>query len=235
MRLSKKCLTIIIIMLLVSSISAFEFEQIGVNAGLNQSIFVGSEVDDNRFFPGSGPDYFSNYTIGVFTSFKMAKDISIQPELHFTRKGSIYDITETLTGPGFTQVTEGSATYVMNWVELPILLSYSVFNNLNLLMGPYAEFYVDGSYDLDYELTMDQDGEHMQNTYVSSSQLDQDVVNKAGYGFILGSSLSLGSHLSIEGRYAFGASRFFSLNLPGAENPPDARNSGLQLLASYTF
>ena len=92
-------------------------------------------------------------TAGVALESNITQKLKLTAELLYTAKGSKYIYHNTIryvTPTGIYTAPYLLHKYIFNYLELPLLIKYSFFNNLNVGMGPviaylfHAEFIVDG-------------------------------------------------------------------------------------------
>jgi len=126
--LSSALWLIIIIFCNTSFINAQSQFSIGPTVGVNYATFHGKDVEQIGIAsPSAGP------YIGVFFNYRFAKLFAIQPEIAFTKKGSIV-----------TSYFFGDYTYIENDIEVPILLKFYFPSNgkvkPSLFAGPAFAF-----------------------------------------------------------------------------------------------
>lgn len=110
---------------------------LGVRAGMNISTIGGDETSDTKTKFG--------FRGGVSADFNIVRSFSINSGLFFTQKGCKGDVEMEEDGIG-SLVADARMT--MNFIELPIYLSYHLnFDDLNstqIFFGPYFDFGVYG-------------------------------------------------------------------------------------------
>ncbi|ADR21433.1 hypothetical protein MATR_09380 [Marivirga tractuosa] len=98
-------------------------EQNGIRASLNLSNLYVDEVDDENTKPG--------FAVGVYFRKGLSDQISIQPEINYSLKGS------QINYDGFFSGT-GKYRYNLSYVEIPVLANIHLGESLYLSAGPYV-------------------------------------------------------------------------------------------------
>jgi hypothetical protein len=164
----------------------------GVKAGAN--LF---KVDGQSF----SQEFQFGYTAGVFTQIYFSKSWGIQPELNFSQ-------TNYRTASNFSAVVPDGVSDVkgkLNWLTIPVLISYRPVPVLSLLAGPQ------------FGILVNQD-QHLINNA-------GDAFKKGDLSMVGGAQLNLGPVL-VGARYAVGLS-----NLNDVTNQSTWKNQGWQLYA----
>lgn len=132
-----KNLNKIIVAILSIGLVQFSFSQasdnssklkVGVKGGINFSNLYTDQVEDNNVLTG--------FNAGVFAKFPITETLAIQPELLYTVKGAELKYNNSFVN--------GTSTFRLNYIELPILFVINLTNNFNILAGPYLAYLVDG-------------------------------------------------------------------------------------------
>ncbi|HXB31856.1 MAG TPA: porin family protein [Puia sp.] len=181
------------ILLVISGLSSqaqgFHF---GVKAGAN--LF---KVDGESF----SQEFQFGYMAGAFAQIYVNSRWGIQPELNFNQ-------TNYRTGSNFSAVVPDGVNDVkgkLNWLTIPVLLSYRPIPILSLLAGPQ------------YGILLNQD-EHLINNA-------GDAFKKGDIAAVAGAQLNLGPVMA-GARYVVGLT-----NLNDVTNQSTWRNEGWQLYA----
>jgi hypothetical protein len=167
---------------------------VGIKAGAN--LF---KVDGESF----NQEFQFGYMAGVFTQIYVTGKWGIQPELNFNQ-------TNYRTGSNFSAVVPDGVDDVkgkLNWLTIPVLLSYRPIPILSLLAGPQ------------YGILLNQD-EHLVNNA-------GDAFKKGDLSVVAGAQLNLGPVMA-GARYVAGLS-----NLNDVTNQSTWRNEGWQLYAGF--
>jgi hypothetical protein len=166
----------------------------GIKAGAN--LF---KVDGESF----NQEFQFGYMAGVFTQIYVNSKWGIQPELNFNQ-------TNYRTGSNFSAVVPDGVNDVkgkLNWLTIPVLLSYRPIPILSLLAGPQ------------YGILVNQD-EHLINNA-------GDAFKKGDLAAVAGAQLNLGPVMA-GARYVVGLT-----NLNDVTNQSTWRNEGWQLYAGF--
>jgi hypothetical protein len=143
------------------------------------------------------------YMAGAFTEIYVTKKWGIQPELNFNQ-------TNYRTGNNFSAVVPDGVNDVqgkLNWLTIPILLSYRPIPFVSLLAGPQ------------YGILVHQD-QHLINNV-------GDAFKKGDFSLVGGAQLNLGPVMA-GARYVVGLS-----NINDVTNRATWRNEGWQLYAGF--
>ena len=182
---------LLVIANLPSQAQGFHF---GVKAGAN--LF---KVDGESF----SQEFQFGYMAGAFAQVYVNRKWGIQPELNFNQ-------TNYRTGSNFSAVVPDGVNDVkgkLNWLTIPVLLSYRPIPILSLLAGPQ------------YGILLNQD-EHLVNNA-------GDAFKKGDLSVVAGAQLNLGPVMA-GARYVAGLS-----NLNDVTNQSTWRNEGWQLYAGF--
>jgi hypothetical protein len=95
-----------------TSVAQFSF---GIKGGLNLNNFA---VKGKSLLPND-PETVIGFHIGAYSKFKLTKNLSLIPELQFSQRGAKI----------------GSESLNFNYIELPILFSYSIKNLVSIDLG----------------------------------------------------------------------------------------------------
>jgi len=166
----------------------------GIKAGAN--LF---KVDGESF----SEEFQFGYMAGAFAQVYVNSKWGIQPELNFNQ-------TNYHTGSNFSAVVPDGVNDVkgkLNWLTIPVLLSYRPIPILSLLAGPQ------------YGILLNQD-EHLINNA-------GDAFKKGDIAAVAGAQLNLGPVMA-GARYVVGLT-----NLNDVTNQSTWRNEGWQLYAGF--
>jgi hypothetical protein len=167
---------------------------LGIKAGANLFKVDGESFDQQFQF---------GYSVGAFTQINFTKSWGIQPELNFNQ-------TNYRTGNSFSSVVPDGVNDVkgkLNYLTIPVLLSYRPIPILSLLAGPQ------------FGILVNQD-EHLINNA-------GDAFKKGDFALVAGAQLNLGPVLA-GARYVAGLS-----NINDVTNESTWKNEGWQVYAGF--
>ncbi len=167
-----KKIFIITSLLFIASANAQNFK-IGLKVGANLTKVSGKSFNE---------EFDLGYQAGFWSDIKLSKDFGLQPEVLFTQVGTtrasgFASLYNTLLAPGAVN------TIKLNYLTIPILLRYSVTNNLSINAGPQ------------YNILMDNNQTLLQN--------GQSAFKSGDFSFAAGIQLKL-LILRVYGRYNIG-------------------------------
>lgn len=180
----------------------------GIKGGLNFTNLYTEDVDDNNIL--------TSFNAGLYVNLPVSSAVSIQPEFNFSRKGSelVYD----------NAFATGTTILKLNYLEMPVLLKLNVTPNLNVHLGPYAAYLIDG------QATNETNG----GTFNFEENINNDDLNKWDYGLAAGVGLDLGG-TSLGLRYNYGLQTIGKERTFGGTTYtfPDSKNSALSLYVGF--
>ncbi|MDQ1086689.1 MULTISPECIES: porin family protein [unclassified Siphonobacter] len=203
-----KQLTLIIAFTL-TTLGAFAQEttaRTGIRGGFSASNLRLKEFTDRN------PRY--GFHASLFTQIPVVTDFFyIQPEIGYTNKGTRAEFNIA----GF----EGSNTFKLNYVEVPVLATFKIGNFVDLHAGPYVAYLLKAA------------GENTSNLGSATTTLNTDAFKRFDYGVGAGLTLYFGNFL-ISTRYNVGlqkvADSFVAQQVMG-----NAKNTSAQLSVGVTF
>ena len=184
--------------------------KIGIKGGANFSNLFTDNVDDNNVLTG--------FNAGLFAKLPITEGFAIQPELLYTTKGAKLKYDNAFVN--------GTSTFRLNYIELPIFFVLNLTKNFNIHAGAYAAYLVDGKATNDSKGTL----------FDIESNLKNEDYNK----FDTGLSAGLGFDAN---KFGFGARYNYGLQKVGKERSflgtnytfPDGKNSAINLYISYSI
>lgn len=184
----------------------------GVRGGLNLSTF-GSDNIRHRLSPGL---HFGFYTVLGADNF-----ISIQPEVLYSKKGSV---TRNSIVPEFQNPNNGAmyrkVSNKLSYIDVPVFLRLN-FDNLHILAGPQISYLMRSKYKYS-------NGESDDASYSSTSRNHTwDFGLAGGLGFDFTGGINLGA------RVQYGLRDVYSGELSLGDNKQ--RNLVFQATVGYTF
>ena len=182
----------------------------GFKGGVNFSNLYAENVDDNNVLTG--------FQAGVFAKVPISSSFAIQPELLYSTKGA-----ELVYNNAFVN---GTSTFRLNYIELPILAVINISENFNIHAGPYVAYLVDGKATNDSQGTL----------FDMENNLTNDDFNKFDAGLAVGAGFDA-DNLGFGIRYNYG------LQTVGKERSfggttytfPDGKNSVLNVYVTLSI
>jgi hypothetical protein len=183
---------------------------LGVKAGFNASNMYTNEVDDSNLKIGMH--------IGFFAKIALTENIAFQPEFIYTMKGA-----ELVYRNSFVT---GSATFALDYLEIPLLLVFNLTENLNFHGGVYvsslSKVRVSNESDIDL--------------FNFENEMNDEDFESIDYGLVIGAGSDFEA-FSIGLRYDYGVrtvgkERSF---LGTSYRFPDARNSTWQFYVALNL
>ena len=191
----KKKVTLLLLTITVSTLSIAQGFHIGVKGGANLFKVDGKSFDE---------EFQSGYTLGVFSEINFNKKWGIQPEV-------VWNQTNTRTSTSFNDIyptsTQDLKDVKLNYLSIPILLTYRPAKFLSLQAGPQ------------FGILMDQNKNLLQN--------GQEAFKKGDFALLAGAQLNLGG-IKVGGRYQVGLA-----NINDIDNQDKWSNQGWQLYAGF--
>jgi len=200
-----KTLQLTVLFLTVSlSISAQETKS--QNKQFSAGIYSGLSFNKTKL-----PDSFSNrpklstgYLIGVYTNIRISEKFSLKPNIHFIQKGSSFD----------------SVRLNLNYLELPVLFSYSITKTIDIEIGP----------SLGYKISA---------TSVKDGKKDEihGVYDNIDYGMNLGVAFRLYKKFSLFGQYYYGIRSIHTASfiVPNTNSPVELKIYNRNLLLGIRY
>lgn len=184
--------------------------KIGLKGGVNFSNLNADSVDDNNVLTG--------FNLGVFARLPITQTFAIQPELLYTTKGAELQYNNAFVN--------GTSTFKLNYLELPVLLVINLSENFSVHGGPYVAYLIDGKATNDAQGTL----------FDVENNLSNDDYNKFDSGVALGIGYETNS-IGFGARYSYGFQKVGKeRNFLGTDYTfPDGKNSVINLYLSYSI
>jgi hypothetical protein len=181
-----------IFILLLIHLSFFSFAQVsfGVKGGLNLSNIAIKNDASTGFLDEENVKTSVGFHAGVYLQIPLSAKFSLIPELQYTKRGFKYDEN------GLQPTTSMN----LNYLELPVLLSYSPIEWLGIDLGPNAAYIVSAK--------IKSDGH--------SANADPD--NKIDLSISGGVRVRINEKISILGRYNYGLTTVYEIEFRGLNN-----------------
>jgi hypothetical protein len=151
--------------------------QFGVKGGVNFSDLYSSDVESTQMLAG--------FNAGLFAKLPITPTLAFQPELYYTSKGAYITYNNLFV--------DGTATFKLNYVELPLLLVIRIADNFNISMGPYMSYLVSGKVKNDSNI----------NLFDFEDNINNEDYNRFDAGIMAGASLDFRT-VSFGARYSYG-------------------------------
>ncbi len=173
--IGKTILTVFLIFPFTLAMSQVSF---GVKGGMNLNHLVITNLPDQVEYDTKA---LLSYHAGVFSNIKLSDKFSVIPELQFIQKG--YKMIDNYATPSY------EANHKINYLELPLMISYTPVKLLSIELGPTA-------------------GLSMGTKVVSDagSNSINDLYEDFEFGLTGGLRFNLNEKFSITGRYYYGLS-----------------------------
>lgn len=199
--MKKSVLVIVMMIMSTTFISAQEYVYFGVKGGVNFSSFNGDGYDDFV-----DPEERTSFHLGLLAEIPVGERFSIQPEVLYSAQG--YDIA--------SREDANDLEYQLDYINVPILAKFYLFNSFSLEAGPQIGFLVNE------EIDGDPTGDG------GDLNLDDDQFKTVDFGIGLGASYKF-SNFFISGRYNLGLSDIYDME------GVDAKNSVIQAGVGVMF
>lgn len=183
---------------------------IGVKGGVNFSNFYTKDVKDENVLTG--------LNLGMYVNVPLNENISFQPEINFTTKGS------EVTYDNF--LANGKAKFSLSYIEVPVLFKANLAKNFNLHVGPYFAYLVDS------KIT----NESSNPNFNFEQNIDENDLNKFDAGISGGIGFDF-DKIGIGARYNYGLTTIGKERnyLGSTYTFPDAKNSNLNIYVAVKF
>lgn len=183
---------------------------VGIRGGANFSNLYTSGARDTKSLTG--------FNVGLFSKIPVSGMLAIEPEIYFTTKGA------TISYNNF--FVNGTATFKLNYIELPLMMVVNLTENFNIHAGPYAGYLVNGSVKNNANIDL----------FNFEDNITADDFNRIDAGVAAGAGLDF-SGVSIGIRYSYGLTKVGKEKtfLGTSYTFPDAKNSVISLYASIAL
>jgi hypothetical protein len=200
---------LLLLTLVLFSISSFGQMSFGVKAGLNVNDIILKNTSSSANDYSDLYEVNLGYHVGLYGVINLAEKFSLIPELQFSQKGFHYA----------ADGTEGKVN--LNYVELPILLSYSPIESLSIDFGPSFAYKISA--------VTKSDG--------SKNNSDNRFEQNFDFGINGGLRFSATKRISVIGRYYYGLVAIEEFVFRDVNNNPDGSlnvyNGSIQMSLSY--
>lgn len=207
----------IALVLLLATITLVANSQVrfGVKGGLNITNYVldDEKIDDN--------DAKYGFNAGIYLRLPVAGFISLQPELLYTQKGSKIEMTKYRV-----VINTKSST---DYIELPVLLDFAVFDALHVQVGPYFSYLINKE-----AITSNSSNNSIINQV--KEEFKKVKLNELDYGLAFGASF-VSRRLVLSLRYNHGLQTLGKENIVLGDRStfPDVKHSAIYLSLGLSF
>jgi hypothetical protein len=190
-----------------TSVNAQEFVMFGAKGGVNFSSFYGDGVPAFTDHKGR-----TSFHLGLVAEIPVSERFSIQPEVLYSGQG--YDLATRNNG--------NDVEYQLDYINVPLIAKFYVFEGLALEAGPQVGFLVNS--EIDFDPSSVNDG--------NSINLNEDQFNKTDFSVALGASYKFRGGLFLNGRYNIGLREVYDDSVVSGA---DAKHSVVQLGLGFMF
>ena len=176
--------------LLIAAIAILELGNVyaqdvkfGAKAGLNLSN-VSIEIED-----GMETDVKVGYNFGAFAEISLSEKFIFQPELLFSAQG--FRVKQSIDEFSFEQTNK------MNYLNIPLMFRYAIFNKFGLEVGPQIGFLLSANSEI--KATFNGVSETLNQDF-------KDSVKSIDFGLNFGASYDVSENIIIGARYNLGLS-----------------------------
>jgi hypothetical protein len=180
----------------------------GIKGGINFSNMYIDEVGDGKMRLG--------WHIGVFSKFPLTRGVSLQPELLYTTKGTELTYTSQAIGAG-------DYRFNLNYVEVPVLLSFNLGEQFHINAGPYLAYLTKADVtDIENNGTV----EYLIN-------LNEDSFKRWDWGLAAGLGFDI-NNFTMGARYTLGLTKINN-NTGISEVAPNSKNAAINIFVGVSF
>ena len=194
----RKVATLFIALAFIACPSLGQNLNLGVRGGANSATFGSS---DNSL----SDDYSRRtiYNIGVFLEQKLTRQLSLRPELAYTRRGAALGEVEVRNEEGVSQGTYKDGEYEFDYLQMPILIVADLLGGRSIqpriFAGPSMSYLLASTLEVGEPATGDISGSPGESD-IESSEFNFEAVVGVGIAY----EVTKNSSLLVEVRYARG-------------------------------
>ena len=183
-------------------------------------------VDYTHFWgKGISHDGRLNYQAGAFVEYRFSDKLSIAPEVVFAAQGSKYETT--IDFPDIMWPVEVDAVNNLNYINVPIMLKFYVFQAISIDLGPQIGFNVHSDYTVKSK-------EKYDGLNYEGHWWDSRFFNTIDFGVGLGLTYNIASDVFVQGRYTLGLTNVFN-NRISKDYGKNGKNGNAQIAIGYRF
>lgn len=201
----KKLLLLFLVLFYISSFGQVSF---GLKAGLNVNDRAIKNNSSSSIQDNSRPDI--GFHVGVFGELKFGKKILFIPEVYFSQKGFVLSAVAS------------DARVNLNYLELPLIISYSPIPRLSIDLGPSFAYKISAVAKRD---------DH------TKINIDDVFTENFDFGINGGLRFKVSERVSIIGRYSYGLVAIEEHRFRDVNNNPEGSvkyyNRTIQMSLSY--
>ena len=190
-------LLLLLCMAMAASVSA---QQFGVKGGMNgSSVFVDGE---------SYNTFKASFYVGAFAEFELPNRFSVQPEIVYSAQGTYSEFIHDVSGmtKSVTVIrSELQTTSKVNYLNIPILVKYELFDGFTMNVGPQFGFLLGGlkqDWDLSYVAVTD--GVLGSVSESGTDNYNKDDVNTFDFSVAVGLEYDITERIDVSVRYNIG-------------------------------
>ena len=185
----KENILVVVIVIFTLNVNA-QNVKFGVKGGLNISSIYGSENSDveSRY----------SFHIGGLAEVEISEKLSFQPEVVFSSQGSKFNISGEyfdLHGGVNSDFFNIESTSTLNYINIPLILKYYVFDGFSLEFGPQVGYLLSVKTETNHTV----DGE-----IVSEISKTKDGLNVIDFGVNIGLGYKLQNGIFFNSRFNLG-------------------------------
>jgi hypothetical protein len=194
----KKCLGIIVLLLIIESASFAKEISYGLKGGLNygSSTYTTSTLINVNIEPKNE----IGYSIGGFIDIPLGDKFSVQTELMYALHNNTISITSSnsTVSPNMSLAINGNINF--STLDMPILFKYQINDSFDVFMGPYFSLILSGKSKSEMTTVI---GDTSTTNTTSETDIKNDTED-SDYGLVLGGSYKITPNLVFDGRYVLG-------------------------------
>jgi hypothetical protein len=177
-------------------------QEFGVKGGINLANTRTTDLDVDR-----SNNMVIDFHLGMFAEFEVNEIVSLQPELLYSREGSATD-----------DIFNERIRFQMNFIQVPLLVKFTVAEQLNLHLGPQTGFLVARKLRSD----------------AASVEIQENVYKSVVFSAVGGAGFQLNDHMEVGGRYNLGLTNWEKDRSEDTRGP-GTTGSVIQFYLSYVF
>lgn len=204
----------------MKKILLFSLFVIGYSANAQQEVKFGPKagVNFSSLSNATKAKVLTGFYVGAVAEIKFTENFSVQPELVYSSQGAKNDYSETILGI----VSHHHNHDKLEYINIPILAKYYIYNGLSVELGPQFSFLVKAE---------SKDEVSVNGTSIKNDRDFKNEVNSFDFGIGAGLAYDLSNGFFVNARYNFGTTKVGKSN----EYYKDSRNGVTQVGIGYKF
>jgi len=188
-------------LLLFLTTVAFSQIRFGIQGGASLNDYRYNISDESVEAQDTKPR--GGFNIGLVAEVTLADKLKFQPGLQFTTRGTSFD-DEGLGDDEYSRST-------VNYLELPLNVSYTVLENVNVFAGPYLAFTLGGTTKDRFSGISEEFDIKPVSGELKVSEIDasNDYINNFDYGINVGFGYNLSENMNLRLGYTLGLNNMF--------------------------